>query len=193
MANICPEPACTNDWDDLTGDLCPELFDAGMSAMILLKCGVERADLVTGVAPNEVLDPALMAALVAAGNAKRIPSVEITMDPPSEVTGKTFDPCNPEAAINYDRTFTINDPNVTEARRKFWDSVKATNSFATGGMLVYECGADRWTYVEKRVYISGGRQSGATNAESQFAVYVAKWRDKNDPEIFPAADLMVDP
>jgi hypothetical protein len=55
---------------------------------------------------------------------------------------------------------------------------------------LYECDADRWTYVDKSLQISGGRETPAKNTELQKFTLTGTYRSKDDAEIFPAADLL---
>lgn len=189
MANDCPSYYCGDEWDDITNDLCPERFNGGMSAMILLRCGVERADLVQDADPT-LLDDAKVQALISGNDAKAIKNIQVTINAPSEETADILSPCEPDVAVNYTRTITIEDPNVNEVRRSFWSSVNSANRFANGGALLYECDADRWTYVDKSLQISGGRETPAKNTELQKFTLTGTYRSKDDAEIFPAADLL---
>lgn len=186
MATDCPAYDCGSEWDDITSALCPEKFNGGMSFMLLFRCGVDRTDIVSDGDPT-ALDLTKVQDLITGNDAKAIPHIQITIDAPSEVTGSSYDPCNPEEVLNYDRTLAIVDPNVNEVRRSFWSSVNSANQFANGGALIYECDADRWTYVDNRLSISGGRVSPENNGERQRFELSASYRSRNDAEIFAAS------
>jgi hypothetical protein len=185
MATECPSYYCGDEWEDITSALCPETFNGGMSFAILLRCSVNEEDIVQDADPD-ALDLEKVQGLIDANDAKAIPHIQLTIDTPAEVTANVYDPCNPEQVINYDRTITIVDPNVNEVRRAFWSSVNSANRFANGGMLIYECDADRWTYVDAKLSISGGRVSPENNGELQRFEISATYRAKDDARIFPA-------
>jgi hypothetical protein len=178
----CPSYYCGDEWDDITSALCPERKNGGIAFAILLRCGILDADIVSDSDPN-ALDLAKVQALIDGNDAKALPFIQVTIDAPSPVTANVYDPCNPEQTINYDRTLTIVDPNVNEVRRKFWSSVNSANLFANGGMFLYECDAERWTWIPVSMSIEGGRVSPENNGELQRFELVAKWRDPDDAPI----------
>ena len=182
MAQACPSYYCGDEWEDITSALCPDRKNGGIAFAILLRCGVEEADLVDDGDPT-ALDLAKVQALLDGNDAKALPFIQATIDAPSAVTATVYDPCNPEQTINYDRTLTIVDPNVNEVRRKFWSSVNSANLFANGGALLYECDAERWTWIPKQMSIAGGRVSPENNSELQRFELTATWRDRDDAPI----------
>lgn len=186
MANDCPSYYCSDEWTDLPSALCPETFNGGISLMILLRCDVVEADLVDDEDPD-ALDLEKVQGLIDSDDARVISHIQVTIDAASEVTANVYDPCNPEQTINYDRTLTIVDPNVNEDRRQFWSSVNSANRFANGGALFYECDAERWTYVDTKIAISGSRVSPENNGELQRFELSAKYRSKDDAKIFTDA------
>jgi hypothetical protein len=182
MATTCPSYYCGDEWDDISSALCVDRKNGGISLMLLLRCGVDDADLVEDEDPN-ALSLAKVQALINGNDAKVLPFIQVTIDAPSAVTATVYDPCNPEQTINYDRTLTIVDPNVNETRRKFWSSVNSANLFTNGGALLYECDADRWTWIPSTLSIAGGRVSPENNGELQRFELTATWRDRNDAPI----------
>ena len=182
MATTCPSYYCGDEWDDITSALCAERKNGGISLMVLLRCGVVEADLVDD-GDSTALDLAKVQALIDGNDAKVLPFIQVTIDAPSPVTATVYDPCNPEQTINYDRTLTIVDPNVNEVRRRFWSSVNSANLFANGGALLYECDAERWTWIPQTMSIAGGRISPENNGELQRFEMTATYRDPDDAPI----------
>ena len=182
MATTCPSYYCGDEWDDITSALCPERKNGGIAFMILLRCGIPDEDIVEDGNPN-ALDQTKIQTLLNNNNAKAVPFIQVTIDAPSPVTATVYDPCNPEQTINYDRTLTIVDPNVNEVRRKFWSSVNSANLFANGGALLFECDAERWTWIPATMSIAGGRVSPENNGELQRFELVATYRDPDDAPI----------
>lgn len=182
MAEICPSYYCGDEWEDISSALCADRKNGGMSLMILLRCGILAADLIEDGDP-EALDLEKVQGLIDGNDAKVIPHIQVAIDAPSAVTATVYDPCNPEQTINYDRSLSITDPNVNEIRRKFWSSVNSANLFANGGALLYECDAERWTWIPQTMSLAGGRISPATNGELQRFEYKGTWRDRDDAPI----------
>lgn len=186
MATDCPSYYCGTEWDDITSALCAERFNGGMSFLLMFKCAVNREDIVQDGSPDQ-LDEAKIQSLINANQAKPIPFVQMTLNEPEEIAVDVLDPCSDDQVINYNRSLLIEDPNVNEVRRRFWSSVNSANLFANGGALIYECDANRWTYIDKQMSIAGGRTSPAKNAELQKFSLTASWRSKDDAEIFDAS------
>lgn len=179
---ICPSYYCQDEWADITSALCADRKNGGISLAILLRCGIGAEELVDDEDPL-ALSLAKVQAAIDGNNAKVLPFIQVTLDAPTPVTATVYDPCNPEQTINYDRSATIVDPNVNEVRRQFWSSVNSANLFANGGMLLYECDAERWTWIPRQMSIEGGRVSPENNSELQRFELVAKWRDRDDAPI----------
>lgn len=182
---ICPPYGCVDDWSEV-GDLalCPEPVNGGMSAAILFKCDVSREDITDDEDPD-LIDADKIDALIADNRAKKVtgPNLRITLNAPSPVTQESFDPCGTEATINYDRTLTWEDGNVTADRQAFYNSINTSVGFIIGGALILECDAERFTYIADELKFSGGRQSPATSQERQFFSFEVSWRNKIDPDI----------
>ena len=164
-----------------------------MSSFILFDCTFERENIVTDADTN-VLDPDKINALLNASpaTAKQVtgPNMRLTLNAPSAVETDTFQPCGPQTLpTTYDRTLTIEDANVNQGRVNFYNSINAVTGFVIGAMLVYECGADRYTLVEPSTSIQfvGGRTSPSNDGENQRFELEARWRARGDAEIFPYA------
>jgi hypothetical protein len=160
-----------------------------MDAMIILACGIQRSQLVQDSSPN-LLDPAKVQALIAGNQARVVPQIQIELTAPSGVTADNYDPCSADAVVNFDRGMTIIDPNVNQVRQEFWDSVASPSGFKNGGVLIHECDASRWTYVDTHVDLAPGRISPAKNQERQRIEIAGTWRRRTAAEIFPEADLV---
>lgn len=189
MAYGCPDYNCGSDWDNLPENLCPSPVNGGMDAMIVLRCGVQRSDLVQNSDPS-LLDPTKVQALINGNDAKVVQNVQVEMTAPSAVTADNYDPCSQDATVNFDRGITVTDPNVNQERQVFWDSIASPSGFKLGGILLHECDADRWTYIDKHVDLSPGRISPAKNSERQRIEIAGTWRNRTAAEIFAAADLI---
>lgn len=189
MAYGCPDYNCGDDWEELPEDLCPTPVNGGMDAAIIFRCGVVRSDIVQNGNPA-LLDVAKVQALISNNDARVVQNIQIELTAPSAVTADNYDPCSQDATVNFDRGMTIIDKNVNQNRQVFWDSIASPSGFKLGGMLIHECDADRWTYVDKHVDFAPGRISPAKNAERQRIEIAGTWRKRTAAEIFPAADLI---
>jgi len=180
----CPSYYCGSDWEDFGGaDACDNIHSGGADAIILLKCGVVEADLVDDADPD-LLDADKLNALIAGGDAQLIPGLQVTLDAPSVITQDIFNPCSSDAPVDYDHTVGIIDRNVNETRRAAWNSVSSTSGFKNGGMLIHECGDERWTYIDSSVNIAIGRILPAKGTDVQRFENSGTWRSKNIARLF---------
>ena len=183
MAN-CPPSGCYDNWADVgEAALCLARKEAGINQAILFRCGVTREDIIDD-GNNDLLDSAKIDALIAAGNAKLIPGVQITLNAPSELTAPSGNPCIGDTAINYDRSITWQDYNVGRARNEFYNSINAAKGFPLGGAILKHCAIDMLTYIEGDIKFNGGRQSPEQSSEAQFFEFNVTWRNKDAEEIF---------
>lgn len=183
MAN-CPSYYCADPWADLPTDLCPGKFNGGASAIYLFQCGIERAD-VTQDEDADTLDADKINALILEGKIRKVPGVRIGWAVPSAVTGDSFDPCNPEETITYDTSWTLEDPNVTPERIKFYNSINsASGGIEIAGALVVECDANRITGAFRKLTLAGGRVMPTTNSERQRFEFTLTGRANGDDPIF---------
>jgi hypothetical protein len=183
MAN-CPPSGCFDNWADLgESDLCFSRKEGGINQAIIFKCGVQRSDIVDTY-DTDSLDNAKIEALIASGDAKLIPGVQITINAPSELTAPSGNPCIGETAINYDRSLTWQDFNVNRNRNEFYNSINAAKGFPIGGLLLKHCADDMITYIEGDLKFNGGRQSPEQSSDAQFYEFNVTWRAKDMEEIF---------
>jgi hypothetical protein len=89
-----------------------------------------------------------------------------------------------ESAINYDRSLTWQDYNVSRARQQFYDSINAVAGFPIGGMLLKHCADDMVSAIFSDVKFNGGRQSPEQSTDAQFFEFDVTWRNIYDVEIF---------
>jgi hypothetical protein len=183
MAN-CPPYGCADDWADIgEGELCFSRKVGGINAAIIFKCGVTREDVINSY-NNDELDNDKIEALIANNQAKLIPGVQITINEPSELTAPSGDPCVGDSAINYDRSLTWQDYNVTRARNEFYNTIGAAKGVKFGGLLLKHCQTNMLTFIEGDVKFNGGRNSPEQSAEAQLFQYNVTWRNVDNDEIF---------
>lgn len=183
MAN-CPPYGCFDPWTDAGElELCPTQKTGGINAAVLLRCGITPADVLDDY-NTDLLDNDKIEALIANGDAKLVTGIQVTLNAPSEITAATGDPCNPESAINYDRSATWQDYNVNRVRSLFYDSINAVGGYPLGGVILNHCEENMTTYIDGRIRLSGGRQSPEDNTTSAFYEFNVTWRSKKDAGLF---------
>jgi hypothetical protein len=183
MAN-CPPSGCYDNWGDVgAADLCFARKEAGINQAILFRCGVTREDIIDDE-DNDKVSNTKIEALILAERAKLVPGVQVTLNAPSELTAPSGNPCIGDTAINYDRSLTWQDYNVSRIRNEFYNSINAAKGFAIGGVLLKHCATDMLTYIEGDVKFNGGRQSPEQSSEAQFFEFNVTWRNKDAEEIF---------
>jgi hypothetical protein len=170
----CPNYGCGEDWEDYVPLACTS-FNGGASAILLLRCGITLTD------PSDETE---IQTLIDDGDAKLLTGLRIDIPAGSAVTADTFVACQTEATVTYDRTINVADRNVTPENVIFYNSIDSANGFNIGGALVYECDADRVSYVDAVLKKSGGRIMPAGNNELQRFEYVLAFRSKDDPLIY---------
>jgi hypothetical protein len=183
MAN-CPPSGCYEPWSDIGElELCPSRRTGGINAAILFKCGVEIED-ITVDEDLDLLDNEKIEALITSGDARLVQGIQVTLNAPSAITAATGDPCNPESAVNYDRSLTWQDFNVNRQRGKFYNSINAVQGFPLGGVLLNHCEADTTTLILGNVKFSGDVNSPENNTENMRYEFEVTWRQKNNVELF---------
>jgi len=175
---------CPNDWLDYEEDDCAN-FASGMSAVILFKPGVVAADIFT----TNLVDTTKIQALVDSGDAKILTGIQMSIEAPTPVTAPEYVGCLPDSVVTYDRTYLLKDKKVTPANVKYYNSTNASNGFKVGSMLIYECSADRISYVDTTLTMVGGRIS-PEGAERQRFEFTLTTRAKNDADVYPDNDAI---
>jgi hypothetical protein len=180
---------CGDDWDGpYHSDQCP--VASGMRDIALLKIGIGPADIMNG--DLTALDIAKITALVGSGDIVIANGLSASLEPATAVTAQTYVACGPETYnVTYDRTVNISDPNTTDVNIQFWNSIDSTKGVKLGGMLLRECNADRVTYIDAPIYISGNRISPQATETQRFEK-VGTWREQDDPRVFPDVDEIWD-
>lgn len=183
MAN-CPPSGCYDNWGDFGGAaLCSARKEAGINAAIIFRCGVTRADIIDDE-NNDTISNDKVEALLSTDRAKLISGVQITLNAPSELTAPSGNPCVGDTAINYDRSLTWQDYNVSRERNEAYNILNAAKGFVLGGALLKHCASDMLTYIEGDIKFNGGRQSPEQSSEAQFFEFNVTWRNKDAEEIF---------
>lgn len=171
---------CGDDWSQYLENC--DTFASGMSAAIFFKPGVEEADVLnTGLTAPDVNK---IQALVFSGDAMLVSGIQMSIEPPSPVTAPSYIGCVPDTAVTYDRTMNIKDPKVNADNITFYNSIQASQRFVIGGVLIYECEADRTTLVIGNMYFNGGRVS-PEGADRQRFEGTLTYRSPVDALVYP--------
>lgn len=157
-----------------------------------MQCGIERAD-ITDDADDTILDGDKINALIAAGTIKKVPNIRVTINTPSEITADSFDPCEGDEAVNYDRSLTWEDANVNSDRIAFYNSINsASGGVPIGGVILEECDSGEYTVVFAKLKFSGGRNSPQQNTERQRFEFNVTYRGVGDDPNFAAPVTPID-
>lgn len=170
----------TYNCDELPGYIlneCDDVLD-GFSQIMLLECGHGITDFT---------NPTQYNAALSAGKAKIMPAVKAGLDLPSalsveaNVSGET--PNN----VNYDRTATVIDGNVSLNNDNFYDVVHGGHKF--GGFVLFSNSDEdnpRIEVVNAVVKASGGKVAGNTGGDTTRYETTLAWRSKKGPKTYPA-------
>lgn len=178
---------CGTDWENYSGNICDKAT-SGMGDVIFLKPGVVDLDLGTVTDDVLVLDIAKVQALLDTNRARIVNGVRMGIEAPSEVTSDSFMACAADVVVTYDRSITLKDRKVNQVGITFYNSINSAAGFVIGGMLIHECAANRITYVDRRLSLSGGRIS-PEGKELQRFEFTLKYEGVGDDRILPYADV----
>ena len=153
---------------------CAPIFPSGMSELVIF----------LGDLPSNPSSGAEIQALINSGDAVYIPRIQATLNAPeaNEVTRKQA--CAPSTVSTYNRTLTLMDDDVTPNNVLAYNSLNASSGRQFSGLLVYECAADRATFVEAVVSMVGGRVTFENDQDDiQHFAFTLSWKDRFDAEI----------
>lgn len=154
---------------------CGEIATGGVSAALLVKCGIDITD------PSDDVE---IDALILAGDAIVVSNIKVGVDAASPIEIDPVVSCAPPKIVNYDRTGTWLDANVNAANVTFYNDTLIDRSF--GGMLLYECGQDMVTYINAEIIFSGSRVIPNDSNDAQRFEASFKWKSKQEGTIHAA-------
>lgn len=149
----------------------------GASACVLLYRG------------HSILDPSSQTEVQDAidnGYAQVIKDSSYSIDPPSAIKSESIIPCRAQTVINYDRTGTYKNPNISATNSDFHSNLFTTRKIV--GMIIYECGAandgvEQVTYINSPLTFEGGRILPGVDTETQRYEGKFSWRSRKDATI----------
>jgi len=178
MANQCIDYC----YSDSLGD--PEVITCGIDpkggvfAAVLLECNNELTDPSSGAQIN---------AEIAAGRAKLVERISITLEKPTPVTQDSIIACETPTLNTYERKGTYKNPNVTQQNSVFHNGL--FDGRRLGGMILFYCGEDdsEWVdWIDNTISFTGGRVIPAKETEQQLYDGDFAYRGKKDPLRYPA-------
>lgn len=164
---------CNNPIGDYVNNDCPEAFAGGMRHVVIFTEGL----------PADPSDGTEIQTLIDAGTAKLIKDVRAGITAPSEVTTTSYIACVSDPVVNYDREISYMDGHVVDENVSFYNSINSSSGNKASGMLLFECDADRCTFIDKDIVFSGGRISPDQNDDSQRFEFTLRFRAKGDASI----------
>jgi len=165
---------CNNPIGDyVNDDGCGEQFNGGIRHIVVF----------TGDLPADPSNGTEVNALIADGTAKLIRNVKVGISPPSEITTTSYISCVSDPVVNYDREISLMDSTVTADNVEFYNSINSASGNKASGILMFECDADRCTFVDKDIVFSGGRNVPDQNDDSQRFEFTLRYRATGDGSI----------
>lgn len=172
MAN-CVNYNCDELADHLKVD-CEEFNLGGVPQVIVLECDHTITDPSNATQVQTNLDN---------GKAKLIQNVKFGVDAPSPIEIDSPIACQTPSVVNFDRSGTYVDANVTANNNNFYDSL---NGRSIGGLILYECDPGRITWIDAAVKFKGGRVIPVDNNDFQRYEGTFHWKKKTEPTIHSA-------
>lgn len=164
---------CDEELGTYTENECQESVPGGSNQAIFLLCGHN----ITDASSYAQVHAAIVAetAILVQGASFGIPAAS-----PNKITTKV--PCRSDTLLNYNRTFTYYNPNVSVVNSAFHD--KAFSGLVKfQGLIIYECGADQVTFIDEPFLFTGNRVLTESEKEEQYYQGVGEWVSRTDPQI----------
>lgn len=171
---------CINyDCDDALGlhllNDCGEEVQGGVKHMIILECNHTITDPSNATEVQDNLD-ALTATIVK--------NVKIGVPAASPIMVASNVACSTDKLVSYDRTLSIVDGNVNDNNVDFYNNL--LNGQSKGGIIIYECGSGKVTWIDDEVKFTGSRIIPESDNEFQRFEITSMWRNKYEPNIYEA-------
>lgn len=148
--------------------------------------GMRHALVFVNELPDDPSDGAEIEVMIAAGTAKLIKDIKVGISAPSEVTSTSYIACVSDPVIIYERELTWADGKVSPENVAFYNTLNSASGNKAAGLLLYECDAERATFIDQPVVFSGGRISPDNNDDAQRFEFTLRYRSKVDAQIVDA-------
>lgn len=168
---------CANGLVSYVNPDCEVNYAGGIRDMVIFQTTLP-ADPSSGVEIQALLD---------SGDAVKLSAIKVGIPEPSPITSPSMRSCSPEVTVNYDRTITIIDANVEPGNVDFYNSLNNSTGFEAAGVLLYQCDAERCSFVDKPINFTGGLiVPDDNNDQPQHFSYTGKFKAKGDAAIVTA-------
>jgi len=178
MAN-CLNYDCNDPIGDHMPNDCDELLLGGVNSIILLECDSQLTD------PSNASQ---IVAELAAGRAVQIDNVKVSIEAASPITIDPPVSCSTPKLINYDRSGTLIDGNVSDNNISVYNQIFGGRSF--GGVILNLCGTEdsvggpQVLWIDSKVELNGSLIVPANNNEVNRFEGKFTWRSKGDPSMY---------
>lgn len=164
---------CDEELNSYNPIACDDYQLSGVDAVVLFACGSEPADPTDGTEVQNLID---------AGNAIKVSNVRIGLPAGSAVTQPSPIAGGTDLTINYDRTATIFDANMTVENNTFWNAALERRF---GAALFHNVDADDCFFVNPPSGINTQISPVVLDQNTEFRRYEGQfsWRDKSMPEL----------
>lgn len=174
---------CNNPLEEYINDDCQENYAGGIEGIIIF----------TGDLPEDPSDEAQVQALIDGGSARLLRNLKCGIPEPSPITSPSMVSCQPERTVNYDRTMTLIDADVSKENVDFYNSLNNSTGRIINGFIAHHCDVDRISFVDKPTAFEGGLIIPDDNIDQpQHFAYTAKWKDKGDAKIYDSPGTIFD-
>lgn len=178
MAN-CTNYGCDDALGDYVENACQEILLGGVDAVIFLECN------------HAITDPSNASqinAAIANGTATLVTGIKVSLDAPSPIEIETNRACSPTRVVNYNRSGTYKNDNVSAANVTFHQGIFSGRQF--GGLILHECGTSsattpQITWIDRAISFTGGRIIPGNYNEQQRFEGAFKYLGLLDDDIYP--------
>lgn len=173
----CLSYNCTSIGNHTPNDCGAEIL-AGFSEVILLECGHNITNWESAAQYTSALN---------AGTAIMVQEVRAGIDAPSPIEIEPTVSGAPPTVVNYDRTATLKDGNVSGANDDWYTSANVGRSFA-GAVFYSNSDSDNpiINVITGRVKLVGGKVVADNDNDTQRYEHILKWRSKTGPRQYAA-------
>jgi hypothetical protein len=135
--------------------------------------------------PTDPTDANEIQTLIDDDKAVLLVGLKIGITEPSPIEATSMRSCSPPSVTNYNRELSWIDANVEPGNVTFYNSLNAATGFEARGALLYECDAERCTFIDDPINFTGGRIVPDDNdGDPQHFAFTGKWKSKSDGDIY---------
>lgn len=174
----CNNFGCDEEFEVYTENDCGDIVLGGIDYVILLECNHTITDPSNATQIN---------ANVASGKAVIVTNAKMSIPEASPIKVDVDVPCVPQRVVNYNRTATYRNGNVSAANITFHNNLFPGRKL--GGAIFHQCAADKVTWVDEVISITGSRTIPDNNNATQAFVATFEWLSLYDSMDYNAPAL----